>query len=56
MFICNGRMCNDKGVGKFTSKDASVVDYVIDSISFLKLLKIHGNSFQQNLVPQRCEH
>jgi hypothetical protein len=37
MFICNGRMCNDKGVGKFTSKDASVVDYVIGSISFLKL-------------------
>jgi hypothetical protein len=34
MFICNGRMCNDKGVGKFTSKDASVVDYVIGSISF----------------------
>jgi hypothetical protein len=36
MFICNGRMCNDKGVSKFTSKDASVVDYVIGSISFLK--------------------
>jgi len=39
MFICNGRMCNDKGVGKFTSKDASVVDYVIGSISFLKLVQ-----------------
>ena len=39
MFICNGRMCNDKGVGKFTSKDASVVDYVIGSISFLKLVR-----------------
>jgi hypothetical protein len=39
MFICNSRMCNDKGVGKFTSKDASVVDYVIGSISFLKLVQ-----------------
>ena len=39
IFICNGRMCNDKGVGKFTSKDASVVDYVIGSISFLKLVQ-----------------
>jgi hypothetical protein len=43
MFICNGRMFNDKGVGKFTSK-------------YLTFLKIHRNSFQQNLVPQRCEH
>jgi hypothetical protein len=32
-------MCNDKGVGKFTSKDASVVDYVIGSISFLTLVQ-----------------
>ena len=32
-------MCNDKGVGKFTSKDASVVDYVIGSINFLKLVQ-----------------
>jgi hypothetical protein len=39
MFICNGRMCNDKGVGQFTSKDASVADYVIGSISFLKLVQ-----------------
>ena len=30
---------NDKGVGKFTSKDAIVVDYVIGSISFLKLVQ-----------------
>ena len=30
---------NDKGVCKFTSKDASVVDYVIGSISFLKLVQ-----------------
>jgi hypothetical protein len=39
MFICNGRMCNDKGVGKFTSKDASLVDYVIGSIRLLTLVR-----------------
>jgi hypothetical protein len=32
-------MFNDKGVSKFTSKDANVVDYVIGSISFLKLVQ-----------------
>ena len=29
MFICNGRVDQDKGHGKLTSKNASVVDYVI---------------------------
>ena len=29
MYILNGRCHNDKDLGKFTCKNASVVDYVI---------------------------
>jgi hypothetical protein len=31
-----GRIGNDKGIGKLTCKNSSVVDYVISSVDFLK--------------------
>ncbi|CAG2185947.1 unnamed protein product [Mytilus edulis] len=39
MFILNGRMCEDKGLGSFTCKNTSVVDYNIASPNFLKLVQ-----------------
>ena len=40
MFICNGRVDQDKGHGQLTSKNASVVDYVICcSTDFLKFVQ-----------------
>ena len=36
LFIINGRIGNDKGIGKLTCKNSSVVDYVISSVDFLK--------------------
>ena len=36
MFICNGRVGDDSDCGKFTSKNSSVVDYVICSSDLLK--------------------
>jgi hypothetical protein len=58
MFICNGRMCNDKGGGQFTSKD---VDYVIGSISFLKLVQNFSvldssKLFQQHLQSRQLHY
>ena len=38
MFILNGRAGNDKNTGKFTCRNASVVDYCIASPDLLKLL------------------
>ena len=35
LFIINGRIGNDKGIGKLTCKNSSVV-YVISSVDFLK--------------------
>jgi hypothetical protein len=32
LFIINGRIGNDKGIGKLTCKNSSVVDYVISSV------------------------
>jgi hypothetical protein len=31
IFICNGRIGDDKGIGKFTSKNVSVVELVLKS-------------------------
>ncbi|CAC5393509.1 unnamed protein product [Mytilus coruscus] len=39
LFICNGRIGDDKGKGQFTCKNVSVVDYVIGSANFLTLLQ-----------------
>jgi hypothetical protein len=39
IFICNGRVSQDKGHGKLTSKNASVVVYVICSTDFLKFVQ-----------------
>ena len=36
IYICNGRIGEDKGVGSCTSKNASVVDYVLCSPNILK--------------------
>jgi hypothetical protein len=41
MIICNGRVGKDKGVGEFTCKHSSVVDYYIVSPNGLKII----NSF-----------
>jgi hypothetical protein len=38
IFICNGRIGDDKGIGKFTSKNASVVDYAICSPLLFKII------------------
>jgi hypothetical protein len=37
MFIVNGRVGNDKTTGRFTWRNASVVDYCITSPELLKL-------------------
>jgi hypothetical protein len=37
MFIVNGRVGNDKNIGRFTCRNASVVDYCITSPELLKL-------------------
>ena len=36
LFICNGRVGNDKGIGKFTSKNSNVVDYAICFLGFVQ--------------------
>jgi hypothetical protein len=36
MFIVNGRVGNDKNIGRFTCRNASVVDYCITSPELLK--------------------
>ena len=38
MFIVNGRVGNDKNIGRFTCRNASVVNYCITSPELLKLL------------------
>jgi hypothetical protein len=38
MFIVNGRVGNDKNIGRFTCRNASVVNYCITSAELLKLL------------------
>ena len=38
MIICNGRVGKDKGVGEFTCKNSSVVDYCIVSPNLLKIM------------------
>jgi hypothetical protein len=38
IFICNGRIGDDKGIGKFTSKNVSVVDYAICSPLLFKII------------------
>ena len=40
IFICNGRIGDDKGIGKSTSKNASVVDYAICSPLLFKIIEI----------------
>jgi hypothetical protein len=37
IFIVNGRVGNDKNIGRFTCRNASVVDYCITSPELLKL-------------------
>jgi hypothetical protein len=37
MFIVNGRVGNDNNIGRFTCRNASVVDYCITSLKLLKL-------------------
>ena len=39
MVICNGRIGDDKNIGKFTCKNTSVVDYAVCSSRFLKLIQ-----------------
>ncbi|VDI69937.1 Hypothetical predicted protein [Mytilus galloprovincialis] len=39
LFMCNGRIGDDKDKGQFTCKNVSVVDYVIGSANFLTLLQ-----------------
>ena len=39
LFICNGRMGDDKNTGEFTCKNVSVVDYVIGSSKFLTIVE-----------------
>ena len=36
LFIVNGRVGKDKNIGRFTCRNASVVDYCISSPNFLK--------------------
>ena len=36
VFILNGRIGEDKAIGKFTCKNVSVVDYIITSPVYLK--------------------
>jgi hypothetical protein len=38
IFICNGRIGDDKGIGKSTSKIVSVVDYAICSPLLFKII------------------
>jgi hypothetical protein len=38
IFICNGRIGGAKGISKFTSKNASVVDYAICSPLLFKII------------------
>ena len=38
-YILNGRFGKDKGVGKFTFKETSVIDYTACTAAVLKLLK-----------------
>ena len=37
MFIVNGRVGNNKNIGRFTCRNASIVDYCITSPELLKL-------------------
>ena len=39
VFILNGRMGNDVNIGRFTCRNASVVDYCISSPELLKSIK-----------------
>ena len=36
LFIINGRIGNDKGIGNLTCKNSSVVDYIILSVDLFK--------------------
>ena len=39
LFLCNGRIGNDKQQGNFTFKQLSVIDYTIASVETLPLLQ-----------------
>ena len=46
LFIANGRIGSDHGIGKFTCKNASVVDYIIMSAKvYLNAVKFRVNPF-----------
>jgi hypothetical protein len=51
MFICNGRVDQDKGHGQLTSKNASVIDYVICSTDFLKFVQDFSTLFSDIHTP-----
>jgi hypothetical protein len=40
VFILNGRIGEDKEIGKFTCKNVSVVDYIIASPQYLKHITV----------------
>ena len=39
IFICNGRIGNDKNIGKSTFKDNSVIDYIISTPDLIKYIE-----------------
>jgi hypothetical protein len=56
LFIINGRIGNDKGIGKLTCKNSSV-DYVISSVDFLKhIVNVSINEFSKfsNFISKFC--
>ncbi len=38
LFIFNGRVGQDKNIGKFTFRDQSVIDYTLGTVDVLKLV------------------
>ena len=50
LFILNGRIGEDKDIGKFTCKNSSVVDYCIGTSGFLGLIKDFCRCFQMCIV------
>jgi hypothetical protein len=63
MIICNGRVGKDKGVGEFTCKNSSVVNYcivspnllkIINSISILEPSKLFSDVHSPLLLTLKC--
>ena len=55
LLIANGRLGEDKGVGKFTCKDASVVDYLVTSpLLFKEIENFEVDAFDHILSDVHC--